>query len=89
MIFVATPGALPVNVGARRPENLVTARSKLPQKRCTGLHLPRKPVRKCLNTRSHLQQRAPEAMRIFRVIRGVLAVDGEADGVRDLARTVV
>src|SRR6266481_3393757 len=38
--------------GARRPEKRVTARSKLPQKKCTGLALPRKPVRNCLNTRS-------------------------------------
>lgn len=32
--------------GAGLPENRVTARSKLPQKKCTGLALPRKPVRK-------------------------------------------
>jgi hypothetical protein len=35
-----------------RPEKRVTARSKLPQKKCTGLALPKKPVRKSLNTRS-------------------------------------
>ena len=38
--------------GAGRPEKRVTARSKLPQKRCTGLDLPRKPVRNRLKTRS-------------------------------------
>ena len=38
--------------GARRPEKRVAARSMLPQKKCTGLALPRKPVRNCLNTRS-------------------------------------
>src|ERR687892_283479 len=38
--------------GASRPEKRVTARSKLPQKKCTGLDLPRKPVRNSLNTRS-------------------------------------
>ena len=35
-----------------RPEKRVTARSKLPQKKCTGLALPRKPLRKSLKTRS-------------------------------------
>src|SRR5581483_9010524 len=33
-------GSAPGRSGARRPENLVTAKSKLPQKKCTGLHLP-------------------------------------------------
>ena len=31
----------PDGSGALRPENRVTARSKLPQKKCTGLALPR------------------------------------------------
>ena len=38
--------------GAGRPENRVTARSKLPQKKCTGLHLPQNRDRNSLNTRS-------------------------------------
>jgi hypothetical protein len=38
--------------GALRPEKRVTARSKLPQKKWTGLALPRKPVRNCWRTRS-------------------------------------
>ena len=38
--------------GARRPEKRVTARSKLPQKKWTGLHLPMKAVRNSRNTRS-------------------------------------
>ena len=35
---------------ARRPENRVTARSKLPQKKWTGLALPSQLVWNCLNT---------------------------------------
>jgi len=38
--------------GARRPEKRVTARSKLPQKKCTGLHLPMKRPRNSFNTES-------------------------------------
>ena len=37
--------------GAVRPEKRVTARSKLPQKKWTGLALPRKPARKRVITR--------------------------------------
>ena len=40
--------------GALRPEKRVTAKSKLPQKKCTGLHLPMNPVRNRLKTRSAL-----------------------------------
>ena len=57
--------------GAARPEKRVTARSKLPQKKCTGLALPRKPVR---NRREHavdLDQRAPAALRRGGVVGGV------------------
>jgi hypothetical protein len=43
---------LGVNGGALRPEKRVTARSKLPQKKCTGLHLPMNPVRNLKSTRS-------------------------------------
>ena len=32
----------PSRIGARRPEKRVTARSKAPQKKWTGLHLPTK-----------------------------------------------
>jgi hypothetical protein len=39
------PGTPPGWRGAVRPEKRVTARSKLPQKKCTGLALPKKPVR--------------------------------------------
>ena len=38
--------------GARRPEKRVTARSGAPQKKCTGLALPRKRPRKVRKTRS-------------------------------------
>ena len=46
------PGPLitPFRAGARRPENRVTARSKLPQKKCTGLRLAQKLPRNFLNT---------------------------------------
>ena len=40
----------PFHMGPRRPENRVAARSKLPQKKCTGLDLPRKRPRNSLNT---------------------------------------
>ena len=40
--------------GAGLPENRVTARSKAPQKKCTGLALPRNPARNRLSTRSAL-----------------------------------
>src|SRR5487761_1716403 len=38
--------------GARRPENRVTARSKLPQKKCTGLDLPMNRPRNSSKTES-------------------------------------
>src|SRR5262245_51638444 len=47
-----SPGTPPGWSGARRPEKRVTARSKPPQKKWTGLTLPRKLLRKSLNTRS-------------------------------------
>src|SRR5215475_13096302 len=42
----------PGRSGARRPENRVTARSKLPQKKCTGLLLPRNRDLNCWRTES-------------------------------------
>ena len=54
--------------GARRPLKRVTARSKLPQKKCTGLHLPRKPARKRSNTGSTLREDAPEAVGLRGVV---------------------
>ena len=36
--------------GAGRPEKRVTARSKLPQKKCTGLHFPMNPARNFVKT---------------------------------------
>src|SRR4051812_8972528 len=41
----------PSRGGAVLPEKRVTARSKLPQKNCTGLHFPRKEHRDSENTR--------------------------------------
>src|SRR3954463_6332572 len=46
----------PSRGGAARPENLVTARSKAPQKKCTGLHLPTKSQREPSNTRATLER---------------------------------
>ena len=40
----------PGRSGARRPEKRVTARSKLPQNKCTGLHLPMNSQRKRSST---------------------------------------
>src|ERR1043165_6547578 len=45
-------GSGSLRAGAGRPEKRVTARSKLPQKKCTGLDLPIKRERKTLNTSS-------------------------------------
>src|ERR1700675_882192 len=42
----------PSRGGARRPEKRVTARSKLPQKKCTGLLLPIKRERNSLKISS-------------------------------------
>ena len=46
--FLPPPGC----VGAVRPEKRVTARSNAPQKKWTGLTLPRKAVRNSPNTAS-------------------------------------
>ncbi len=46
-------GSAPTRSGARRPENRVTQRSKLPQKKWTGLSLPMKRERNSLKTVSH------------------------------------
>ena len=42
----------PSRGGAGRPEKRVTARSKLPQKKWTGLHLPTKLAAPASNTRA-------------------------------------
>src|SRR5438874_11161761 len=51
VIESGTPGVLGC-AGARRPEKRVTARSKLPQKKWTGLHLPTNCERNRLKTGS-------------------------------------
>ena len=51
MTRAATPGVVLCGGGAVRPEKRVTARSKLPQKKCTGLALPRKRARNSVITR--------------------------------------
>ena len=45
-------GESPDSRGAVRPEKRVTARSKLPQKKCTGLTLPRNWPRNPVKIRS-------------------------------------
>jgi hypothetical protein len=50
---LATFGATPGCVGAGRPEKRVTARSKLPQKKWTGLAFPTNWERNAQNTRRH------------------------------------
>src|SRR5260221_8041163 len=42
----------PSRGGARLPEKRLTARSKAPQKKCEGLHLPTKEQRACVYTSS-------------------------------------
>ncbi len=69
-----------------RPEKRVTARSKLPQKKWTGLHLPRKRPRKCCHHPVGLHQLAPEELRGVAVVGGVRAIALERDGVLDLRR---
>src|ERR1700721_1704635 len=56
--MVSAPG----RSGARRPEKRVTARSKLPQKKCTGLALPMNPERnlwKTASTERRMRQKVP------------------------------
>ena len=89
MTRVSSPGTLPVKAGARRPEKRVTARSKLPQKKCTGLALPTKPVRNCLNTRSIWTRACQKRWADPRVIGLVGAVFAEADGAGYFAGVVV
>src|SRR6266516_3037591 len=48
---LATLGVTPFGGGAGRPEKRVTAKSKLPQKKCTGLALPMKRARNSFMTR--------------------------------------
>ena len=74
--------------GALRPEKRVTARSKLPQKKCTGLALPMKPVRNCANTPGR-REHAPEPVGVVAVVGGVHAVPVERDRVGDLARQLI
>ena len=49
--------------GAGRPENRVTAMSKAPQKKCTGLTLPRKRARKRRQHAVGLDELTPEQLR--------------------------
>src|ERR1051326_492297 len=59
--------------GACRPEKRVTARSKLPQKKCTGLHLPQKRDRNSLNTRSLWTRTRQNRFWVSRLFEGFLS----------------
>src|SRR4051794_10634575 len=78
-----TFGTPPRYGGATRPEKRVLARSSAPQSRCTGLALPKKPLRNSSNTGT-IRVSQPEAVRLFRVVGGVVIVVVERDGVCDL-----
>ena len=72
--------------GAGRPENRVTARSKLPQKKCTGLAFPEKARAEHREHLVDLYQRAPEPGDLLGVVGRMDAVLLERDRVGDLDR---
>src|SRR5512140_247369 len=73
----------PGRSGARLPEKRVEARSKLPQKKCTGLCFPSHPSPK---VRKPAPQRLPEAANRGAVILVVEVVLVEGDGIGHLDR---
>ena len=76
----------PRAAGAGRPEKRVAARSKPPQKKCTGLALPTNAHCDAVSTRVDLQEDAPAAVRGRRIVRTVHGVLVESDRDRDLHR---
>ncbi len=72
-VTVSTPGSR----SARLPENLLMARSKLCQKRCTGLALAAVPAGELLEDVGAPLQDAEEAGDGVGVVAGVLVVVGE------------
>ena len=64
----------------------MTARSKLPQKKWTGLTLPRKPVRNCWKTGSTATRARQKRCAASRVIAGVDLVEVETDRIGKLVR---
>ena len=75
-----------VGGGAVRPEKRVTARSKLPQKKCTGLTLPMKRARNSFITRAACNDGLVKARSVFGVVLRVAVVLVERNGVCDFAR---
>ena len=73
-------------IGARRPENRVTARSGAPQKKCTGLHLAYESGAKYLEDAVGLHQRTPESIDVLGVVGSVLFIVIEADRIFDFIR---
>ena len=79
----------PENFGARRPEKRVTARSKLPQKKCTGLHLPMNDVRNRSSTRADCSRMRQKRLREIPVVGRVNLILAEADRVGNLVGKLV
>ncbi|MEZ5289105.1 MAG: hypothetical protein R2712_30735 [Vicinamibacterales bacterium] len=61
----------PSRGGAGRPEKRVMARSKLPQKKWAGLHLPTNPRRALGEDVADLHEQPPEALREYGVVGAV------------------
>ena len=76
----------PSRGGAGLPEKRVTARSKLPQKKWTGLHLPTNPHADCVNTRATCATIRHQRLDGRRIVRPVHRVLIEPDRVGDLDR---
>ena len=75
--------------GAVRPEKRVTAWSKLPQKKWTGLHLAEEARAELLEHAVDLEQHAPEALGCVGIVGGVRAVLRERDRLRHLVGAAV
>src|SRR6516165_8946134 len=81
----ATFGVTPLGGGAVRPEKRVTTRSKLPQKKCTGLALPMKRMRNPFNTRLACTRACQNRHTYFFVVLCVRPILLEGDRVLDFA----
>ena len=75
--YASCMNAGPSRGGARRPEKRVTARSKPPQKKCAGLHLPTKGQRRARVRLGDLPQDPPEPPDLNGVVRTVHRVVGD------------
>ena len=75
--------------GALRPEKRLTARSKLPHQKCTGLALPAKPARKRANTGSIAASASRKRSAEFAVVVARARVVGERNRALDLVGRAV